>query len=241
MSSLMVPLIVGDAVVGSLEVSEAVYPRHFDEQEVALCVALGEQAAVAIHNAQLFRRLQEQKETIEEQATIDGLTGLFNHRCFWERLRNEVARARRHGQPLSLLMLDLDDFKRVNDRFGHPVGDELLRAVGQALRTQVRQGVDCAARYGGEEFAVILSTAGSGLPDGALDGAVTTAERIRAAVAGLRAPGADPDWHGITVSIGVATLPLHADDAEDLVACADQALYRAKAQGKDAVVVHCLR
>jgi diguanylate cyclase (GGDEF)-like protein len=238
MSSLMVPLVVGGEVVGSLEVSEAVYPRHFTEQEVALCVALGEQAAVAIHNAQLYRQLQEQKETIERQATVDGLTGLFNHRCFWERLRDEVARARRYGQPLSLLMLDLDDFKRVNDRFGHPVGDELLRAVGQALQTQVRQGVDCAARYGGEEFAVILPATESELEDGALGGAVTTAERIRAAVAGLRAPVADPAWQGITVSIGVATLLLHADSAEDLVTRADQALYWAKARGKDAVAVY---
>ncbi len=155
-SSLMVPLVVGGEVVGSLEVSEAVYPRHFTEQEIALCVALGEQAAVAIHNAQLYRQVREQKETIERQATIDGLTGLFNHRYFWDRLRDEVARACRYDQPLSLLMLDLDDFKLVNDRFGHPVGDELLRAVGRALQTQIRQGVDCAARYGGEEFAVIL-------------------------------------------------------------------------------------
>ena len=238
MSSLMVPLVVGGEVVGSLEVSEAVYPRHFTEQEVALCVALGEQAAVAIHNAQLYGQLQEQKETIERQATIDGLTGLFNHRCFWKRLRDEVARARRYGQPLSLLMLDLDDFKRVNDRFGHPVGDELLRAVGLALQTQVRQGVDCAARYGGEEFAVILPATGPEPPDGALDGAVTTAERIRGAIAGLRSPVADPGWHGITVSIGVATLPAHADSAEDLVARADQALYAAKAHGKDTVAVH---
>ena len=93
MSSLMVPLVIGGQVVGSLEVSEAVYPRHFTEQEIGLCVALGEQAAMAIRNAQLYRRLQEQNETIELQATIDGLTGLFNHRCFWERLRDEVARA----------------------------------------------------------------------------------------------------------------------------------------------------
>ena len=128
--------------------------------------------------------MQEQKETIERQATIDGLTGLYNHRFFWERLRDEVARARRYGQPLSLLMLDLDDFKHVNDRFGHPVGDELLRAVGQALQTQIRQGVDCAARYGGEEFAVILPSTESELESGDLDGAVTTAERIRRAVAG---------------------------------------------------------
>jgi diguanylate cyclase (GGDEF)-like protein len=236
-SSLMVPLIVGGEVVGSLEVSEAVYPRHFTEQEIALCVALGEQAAVAIHNAQLYRQVREQKETIERQATMDGLTGLFNHRFFWERLRDEVARARRYGHPLSLLMLDLDDFKLVNDRFGHPVGDELLRAVGHALQTQIRQGVDCAARYGGEEFAVILPATESELEGGALDGAVTTAERVRNAIAGLRAPLADPAWQGITVSIGVATLPLHADGAEDLVAQADRALYAAKVRGKDSVLV----
>jgi diguanylate cyclase (GGDEF)-like protein len=237
MSSLMVPLIVGGEVVGSLEVSEAVYPRHFTEQEIALCVALGEQAAVAIHNAQLYRQVREQKEIIERQATIDGLTGLFNHRYFWERLRDEVARADRYEQPLSLLMLDLDDFKLVNDRFGHPVGDDLLRAVGRALQTQIRQGVDCAARYGGEEFAVILPATESELHGGGLDGAVTTAERIRHAVAGLRAPVADPAWQGITVSIGVATLPIHAGNAEDLVAEADRALYAAKARGKDSVHV----
>jgi diguanylate cyclase (GGDEF)-like protein len=236
-SSLMVPLSVGESVVGALEVCEITYPRHFTEQETALCVALGEQAAVAIHNAQLYRQLREQKETIELQATVDGLTGLTNHRCFWHRLRAEVARARRYGQPLSLLMLDLDDFKRVNDRFGHPVGDELLRAVGDALQTQIRQGVDCAARYGGEEFAVILPATESELENGGLDGAVATAERIRCAIAGLRAPVADPAWLGITVSIGVATVPVHADSAEELVTRADQALYRAKARGKDSIAV----
>jgi diguanylate cyclase (GGDEF)-like protein len=236
-SSLMVPLIVGSEVVGSLEVSETVHPRHFTEQEVALCLALGEQAAVAMRNAQLYRQLREQKETIEQQATIDGLTGLFNHRCFWERLRDEVARALRYGHPLSLLMLDLDDFKRVNDRFGHPAGDELLRAVGRALQTQIRQGVDCAARYGGEEFAVILPVTESELEGGGLDGAVATAERIRGTVAGLRSPLADPSWGGITVSIGVATLPIHAAEAEELVAQADRALYVAKGHGKDTIVV----
>jgi diguanylate cyclase (GGDEF)-like protein len=238
-SSLMVPLVVGGAAVGALEVSEAGYSRHFTAQEIALCVALGEQAAVAMHNAELYRQLREQKETIEQQATIDGLTGLFNHRCFWERLRDEVARARRYEHPLSLLMLDLDDFKRVNDRFGHPVGDELLRTVGRALQTQVRQGVDCPARYGGEEFAVILPCTESELDDegGTLDGAVTTAERIRRAIAGLRAPGVDAAWPGITVSIGVATLPIHAADAEELVAKADRALYAAKRLGKDRVAV----
>jgi len=134
-------------------------------------------------------------------------------------------------------MLDVDDFKLVNDRFGHLVGDELLRAVGRALQTQIRQGVDCAARYGGEEFAVILPSTESKLDGGGLNGAVTTAERVRNAVAGLRAPLSDPSWRGITASIGVATLPVHAGDAEALVAAADHALYEAKARGKDRVIV----
>ena len=235
-ASLMVPLIVGDAVVGALEVSETQFPRHFSEQETELCVALGEQAAVAIHNAQLYTRLQEQKAIIERQATTDSLTGLCNQRHFWERLRDEVARAQRYEHPLSLLMLDLDDFKHVNDEFGHPAGDRVLSAVGEVLRAQVRQGIDVPSRYGGEEFAVILPCTESLLDDtGTLDGAVTTSERIRAAIAGIGDGSAGRP--GITVSIGVATLPIHAGGAEDLVSKADQALYRAKGLGKDRVAV----
>lgn len=236
-SSLMVPLMVGGEVVGALEVAETVYPRHFTSQETALCVALGEQAAVAIRNAQLYRQLQEQKKTIEQQASVDGLTGLTNHRRFWERLRDEVTRARRYGHPLSLLMLDLDDFKRVNDRHGHPVGDDLLRAVAYTLQKETRQGVDCAARYGGEEFAVILPSTPP-TPSGDDRCGVTVAERIRAAVAALRLPAVAADWAGITVSIGLASLPANAESVEDLVTRADQALYWAKARGKDAVAVY---
>ena len=214
-SSLMVPLIVGGEVVGSLEVSEAVYPRHFTEQEIALCVALGEQAAVAIHNAQLYRQVREQKETIERQATIDGLTGLFNHRYFWERLRDEVARAERYGSRSRSSCSTSTTSSSSTTASAIPRATSCCARSGRALQSQIRQGVDCAARYGGEEFAVILPATESGLHGGGLDGAVTTAERIRHAVAGLRTPVADPAWQGITVSIGVATLPIHAGDAED--------------------------
>src|SRR5665647_894024 len=134
MSSLVVPLVVGQDEVGTLEVSESEHLRRFTEQETELCTALGEQAAVAIRNAQLYSQLQEQKKIIERQASTDGLTGLYNHRHFFEQLRAEAVRARRYGFALSLIMLDLDDFKRVNDLHGHPAGDRAPDALGRGLR-----------------------------------------------------------------------------------------------------------
>jgi len=243
LSSLMVPLIVGQDVVGILEVSESEHLRRFTKEETALCTALGEQAAAAIRNAQMYGQLQEQKKTIERQATTDGLTGLYNHRHFFERLRAEAVRARRYGFALSVIMLDLDDFKLVNDLHGHPAGDRVLSTVGDVLRAQMREDVDVPARYGGEEFAVILPHTGprsAGLAETA-NGARATAERIRRAVAEVELPlpatvGGLPAH--ITASVGVATLPAQAIDADDLVNQADRALYRAKQRGKDRVEVY---
>ncbi len=253
LSSLMVPLVVGEDLVGALEVSEAAYVRHFTAEEIALCQALGEQAAAAIRNAQLYRQLQDQKAIIERQATTDGLTGLYNHRHFFERLRAEVVRARRYGFCLSVLMLDLDDFKSVNDKFGHPAGDRVLSFVGELLRGEVREDVDVPARYGGEEFAVILPHTGCETdgadPREAGWGARVSAERIREALAsadldlGAELPQRAGERTGaahtarVTASIGVATFPAHAVDADELVSKADEALYRAKQQGKDRVAV----
>lgn len=238
-ASLMVPMIVGGDVVGTLEVGEADTPRHFTIDETALCTALGEQAAAAFRNARLYRQLQDQKKTIELQATTDGLTGLFNHRHFFERLRAEVTRARRYGLVLSLLMLDLDDFKHVNDRFGHPAGDQVLRAVSDVLCAQLRHDLDIPARYGGEEFAVILPHTGT-LESAAnlADGARATGERIRRAIAEIELPLAqDGPPVQVTASVGLAMLPAHAADADELVSKADQALYQAKRAGKDRVEV----
>jgi diguanylate cyclase (GGDEF)-like protein len=245
LSSLMVPLIVGQDVVGALEISESEHVRHFTEEETALCTALGEQAAAAIRNAQLYGQLQEQKKIIERQATTDGLTGLSNHRHFFERLRAEAVRARRYGFALSVIMLDLDEFKRINDRHGHPAGDRVLSTVGEILRAQVREDVDVPARYGGEEFAVILPHTGPLSADLAetANGAHATAERIRRAIAEVELPLPVPDGglpQHITTSAGVATLPAHAVDADDLVSKADSALYRAKQLGGDRVEV-CVR
>jgi GAF domain-containing protein len=244
---LNVPLVFSDEPIGLLVLVERERERHFAADEVALAQALGEQAASAIEHARLYRAVQE-------QAVTDGLTGLFNHRHFYERLSQEVARARRYGSPVSLLMLDIDDFKSFNDRFGHVMGDEVLRGVADILTTQLRHGADLAARYGGEEFAVILPStaiAGGGLrppgapqdaadgapPPGHLDGAVAVAERIRQQVetGSVLSKGRAGR---LTVSVGVAAFPKPAVDVEQLVRHADEALYAAKRAGKNRVEVY---
>ena len=147
-SGLAVPLAVKDRPEGAIVV-EAEGHRRFSSAEREALQVLANQAAAALENERLYRRA-------EQEAIRDGLTGLYNHRHFQERLRQECRRAHRYGTPLSLLMLDLDDFKSFNDQFGHQIGDEALREVGQILFAVTRRGVDLAARYGGEEFAVIL-------------------------------------------------------------------------------------
>ena len=162
------PLVLRGAAEGYIE---AVIPpgRELGRDELELVQIVANQAAVALENARLYDR-------IEQQAITDGLTGLYNHRHFYKRLEEEVATAKRYGVPLSLLMLDLDDFKRFNDTFGHPAGDRVLCEVADILRHQVRNLVDLPARYGGEEFAVILPNtpdergAGGGEPPAAAPG-----------------------------------------------------------------------
>ena len=149
LSYLNIPLVVGDRPIGVMALVETAYERRWSDDDIALAEALGEQAAVAIEHARLYQRIQD-------QAITDGLTGLYNHRYFWERLEQEVARAQRYGTPVSLLMLDLDDFKVYNDRSGHLAGDAVLREVAAILQGELRARLDVAARYGGEEFAVIL-------------------------------------------------------------------------------------
>jgi len=232
------PIVANDEVLGVLELTEKRAPRRFGDADKLLVRQTADLAALALRNAQLYSQLQEQKKTIERQATTDGLTGLYNHRHFFERLRAEAVRARRYGFALSLIMLDLDDFKRVNDLHGHPAGDRVLSTVGDILRAQVREDVDVPARYGGEEFAVILPHTGPLSADLAetANGAQALAERIRRAVAEVELPlpvTIDGLPAHITASIGVATLPAHAVDADDLVNRADRALYEAKQRGKD--------
>jgi diguanylate cyclase (GGDEF)-like protein/PAS domain S-box-containing protein len=164
------------------------------------------------------------RDLLVRQATTDGLTGLSNHRAFHDLLRAETVRARRYDRPLAIVLLDLDDFKEVNDRHGHQVGDALLRAVADALQGVVRAS-EVVARLGGDEFAVLL-------PETDLLGALATAERLRDAIGALRAGG-----HAVTASAGVADLT-QAATADDLVRLADGALYWSKVHGRNQASVY---
>jgi diguanylate cyclase (GGDEF)-like protein/PAS domain S-box-containing protein len=177
------------------------------------------------------RKLQANHESLVEAnarlaalAAQDGLTGLKNRRAFEERLHEELSRIRRSQRPVSLLLLDIDHFKPFNDSFGHPRGDEVLRAVARILARSIRD-TDVAARYGGEEFAVIL-------PDTDADGALLMGERLRLAVES--APWTE---RGITMSVGTATATSHLSTIETLVDHADRALYRSKQGGRNRVTV----
>lgn len=163
-------------------------------------------------------------DACEEAAFTDHLTGLANRRRFERQLDREVTRTVRYGHPFTLLMMDLDNFKNVNDTYGHNIGDEVIRRIGKVLREGTR-GIDLAARIGGEEFAVLLVETNQ-------PGGVEVAERLRIAIRNLSIPNAGH----ITASIGVAECPLVAQTAADILHAADTALYEAKRHGRDRVV-----
>jgi diguanylate cyclase (GGDEF)-like protein len=177
--------------------------------------------------AYIISQLRRREAQLLELARTDALTGLTNRRHFMRVLARELQRARRYQLPLACVMLDLDDFKGINDRHGHLVGDEVLVAVAGALRAAVRE-TDVVARYGGEEFAVLL-------PSTSLEGAGDVAERCRALIEGITLPAEDGPVR-ITTSMGVASYPdTEAADVDDLLRAADQALYAAKRRGKNRV------
>ena len=192
----------------------------FGDQSRELALWLGSQAAIALENVRLHR-------LVARQASTDGLTELANRREFEDSLANEISRAERFGGSLALILADLDNFKQVNDRFGHQTGDEVLRAFADIVRETVRD-IDVAARYGGEEFAVLL-------PQTDIAGAERLAERLREAVETRSMAEAQDSPVVVTSSFGVASFP-EAATAAGLFAAADEALYRAKRAGKNCVV-----
>lgn len=238
-AAIVVPLQIDGEILGVLAISRY-GGRTFTEREFQLAQLVSNLAAIAIQNARLYDALQE-------KAIRDGLTGLYSHRYFYERLAQEVVRSQRYGSSLSLLMIDIDDFKRFNDAHGHLVGDQALQQVAACLAAEVRKHVDMVARYGGEEFAVLLpNTAcrtleeGETPPDiGAGRPAHVVADRIRQRVAAAVFGDPDGDHRGrLSVSIGIGTLPDVAYDEQQLIGSADKALYLAKRLGKDRVEVY---
>jgi diguanylate cyclase (GGDEF)-like protein len=201
----------------------ALYPPEggFTAESRELAHWLATQASIALENAHLHG-------LVKAQAVTDELTGLANRRRFMEFVQLELKRAERFQSPLGLLLVDLDDFKLVNDRFGHGTGDEVLRALSDVFRESLRD-VDLAARLGGEEFAVLL-------PETDYSGAAGVAERLRASLASLELQDPDGQGFGVTASFGVAVYP-EAQSVDELLRTADAALYRAKAEGKNRVAL----
>ena len=214
-----VPLIVGARVVGALECAGG-EPREMSEEILASLETLATHAAAAIEASRLH-------QAAEEMSVTDPLTGLANRRQLDRDLPTEVDRAARYGRPLTVLFLDLDHFKMLNDRYGHSYGDLVLQQVGQALAGELRT-VDKAYRLGGEEFVVMS-------PESTLEEGRARAERLREMVA--RATAQTGTSAGVTASFGVATLPEHGVTGPALLAAADAALYAAKAAGRNQVVV----
>jgi diguanylate cyclase (GGDEF)-like protein len=210
-----------DRVVGIVSVARG--DRDFTRGERELLSYLTNQASLSVENVDLH-------ETVQRQAVTDELTGLFNHRRFQEVMATEVERARRYDQEMGLIMLDIDNFKRVNDTYGHMQGDMVLREVARVLRQSSRE-IDEPARYGGEEMAVAL-------PQTDLEGAYRFAERVRHRIEALELPLLDGDGSlRVTASFGAASLKKVSGDKDDLVAAADAALYRAKRSGKNRTVM----
>lgn len=217
-SLLILPLVVHDEAIGAL-VLAAAQDQAFSQARRDLLQVVANQVSVSLQNARMY-------EAMETMATIDGLTGLSNHRTFKHQLDDVIARSERGAGEFTLLLTDIDHFKSINDTYGHPVGDEVLRQVSRAFQELLRQ-TDLPARYGGEEFVVILEGTD-------LDGAVQIAERLRQAVAALTFTSAQREF-SISMSFGLSSYPTDAEDKATLIETADQALYYAKTHGRNQV------
>ena len=216
-SLIVVPLVARGRLKGTLNIYRSGF-QEFTEDEFLLAVRFGDAAALAVDNAHI-------RASLERQAQTDPLTGLWNHRAFHERLRQELVEASANQTSVALVMLDLDDFKRVNDVYSHATGDHVLSEVAGILLSSVRSS-DCVCRIGGEEFAIIAPT--SGLAD-----AFRLAERVQEHVAFTEFGPVGP----VSLSVGIASGPDHAANPRELVACAEVAMMTAKARGKGQIVV----
>jgi diguanylate cyclase (GGDEF)-like protein/putative nucleotidyltransferase with HDIG domain len=219
-SALSLPLKYREELLGVLSL-ESKQAYAFSQQDVLTLRTLADQLAIALHNARAY-------QVALEQAITDGLTGLKTHRFFMEALDREWRRSTRSGQMFSVIMIDLDGFKQVNDRYGHLEGDKVLAAVANLLNDRVRQS-NVVARYGGDEFAIML-------PEARTEQAEVLAERLRANIEADRYLAA----HGVTASFGISTFPVHGPTQEEILRVADSGMYLAKHQDGNRVRVASL-
>lgn len=215
-SLLCVPLIAKGEPIGVINITNKQNGKLFNKQDLEFIEALSNQAAIAIDNAKLY-----------ELATKDGLTKLYIYRHFYTLLESEIKRSSRYNHEMSLLMMDIDNFKSVNDTYGHPVGDQVLREVANCIAQTVRK-IDIAARYGGEEFTVIL-------PETNINDAKIIAERIRKNISKIKINVKDDVFICPTVSMGMSEYPSCALDEQTLIELADVALYNSKNNGKNCI------
>ena len=215
-----VPIVAKDKVLGVMGVG-SYRSRQFPDREVKLLSTIANQMGMAIENAQLY-------EQALELASTDGLTGLYNRRYLMEQVERELNRAERSNGSVSLMMIDLDGLKAINDRFGHHEGDSILKGLGGIIKVNTRAS-DVAARWGGDEFMLLT-------PETSSKGAGRIGERIRSQVEGYR-PKIDGEEVRITISVGIASCPAHASDVTQLLQRVDEAMYSAKRGGKNQICV----
>jgi diguanylate cyclase (GGDEF)-like protein len=224
-SLICVPLRIDQRKIGVINLTDKT-GDGFDENDLKLVESVASHASVALDRTDYYKM----SEDLRKISITDSLTDLYNRRFFQDRINEEIERSRRHGLPVSLIMLDIDNFKQYNDTYGHLAGDEALRLTAGTIKQSVRN-IDRVARYGGEEFAVIL-------PMTEIAAARDIAERIRSGVAGRYFPDdALRATVRLTASLGIASFPQHADSLFDLVGNADKALYIAKVNGKNRVAL----
>ena len=208
-----IPMVVYSDVIGVINVTNKKGGKEFTDEDVEMLKAVADQAAVAVNKAQLW-----------DMAVTDSLTGLYVRRYFMVKLQEEIHRAERYNKHLSVVMADLDRFKRINDTYGHEAGDRALKTISRFLQKNIRD-VDAIARYGGEEFVMLI-------PDADKESAFCLAERLRAKLAKVKLEDLPP----ITISLGIATYPLDGTDIEVLIRKADAAMYAAKQKGRNTAV-----
>lgn len=226
-SFVSIPLKVGSRTVGVINISDKITGEVFSEDDLRLLLSFAYYASIALERGAYYRMTEELKKI----SVTDSLTELFNRKYFQERLFEEIERSKRHNELFSIFIVDIDNFKTFNDKYGHLVGDEVLRKVAYAIRDAVRS-IDVAARLGGEEFGIIL-------PYAAKMNSYVIAERIRRSVEDIRLIGIEaPPEQLLSVNIGIAEFPSDASCIEDIVDRADRAMYLAKAGGKNRIVCY---